>query len=777
MSRESSHLWLALVTICLLFSTSTRSAQAQWTLLHRFDSAFVRQIEFANTVPPTFGAIVNHDSVFVTRDGGQTWKSVFGDSRCNSFKHSALFSLAIKDSTYLWVATGLCSRVTSGLYRSSDAGATWEERTPAQGSDFYWAVYFDTSTQRLFTSQYASECIQRSDDLGQTWKSYPYSTLYPTGYAFEIGGWLGLTSPYYGEGRIYRTTDGGDSWEVVNRWLDIGGIAITNIAKTSVFVIPAYGENKILRTTNLGSNWDTVARIPGKLTGGIVEENGNLFIQTVETGVYTSIDSGSNWRFICGPRGRHASRFTAVGKYLYVADDSGGLWLNTSGMGSDTKPRLQTLNIYDQLCATLDTVIPLSFDGCGGMYVEDVIVSSETYTVQASAPYPYHVTDFDTLRVTHSLSNRDWDTATVRMRYGVGIRNFDTTITLITKGTGARPLTSSNQFSFSQRGCGPFDSTLSIAFDGCLLVRFDSAWIEGSSKFSTGAFAPHEFYPFDSLSIHYEPTDRSRDTAILHLRFSSGDWIHDTTILLTGEGQRPLDELRIIASEPSLRAAVDEPVSLQLFSDHRVENRNLNTIEFELRYNSDLLTHRGSTTSVAGATLTTGAVNINGREGTLPITLAGSNMSLDASAALAAIEFTPTLTTETSTPIIIQNLKLNGGDVQYERCTLSASADTAVFQLQLDCGDETIRQHMLAKLPFTILSVTPNPTSGIIEAVVRGGSGVSYDVLDLMGKTMTSGEMDGEHLTLDLSSYGSGSYYLRFAGMGRVETRRVVVGR
>ena len=75
-------------------------------------------------------------------------------------------------------------------------------------------------------------------------------------------------------------------------------------------------------------------------------------------------------------------------------------------------------------------------------------------------------------------------------------------------------------------------------------------------------------------------------------------------------------------------------------------------------------------------------------------------------------------------------------------------------------------------LPFAIKSIIPNPTNGELRIEVTGDAQLHYDLFDVLGNNLRSGELTNHHL--NIQSLPSGSYYLRLSTPDHAETRRIV---
>jgi photosystem II stability/assembly factor-like uncharacterized protein len=173
------------------------------------------------------------DGIYRSRDDGATWENLgLGDSQ-----HISRIIVSPDDSNTLWVAAQgpLWSKGGDrGIFKTTDGGKTW---TKTLGDD-EWTGATDIlidprDSQRLFAA---------------TWQ-----------HQRSVAGYMG-GGPETG---IYRSTDGGDSWEELTEGLPEG-----NMAKIGLAISPQKPDvlyaaieldrrtGKVFRSSNRGSSWE-----------------------------------------------------------------------------------------------------------------------------------------------------------------------------------------------------------------------------------------------------------------------------------------------------------------------------------------------------------------------------------------------------------------------------------------------------------------------------------------------------------------------------------------
>ena len=73
------------------------------------------------------------------------------------------------------------------------------------------------------------------------------------------------------------------------------------------------------------------------------------------------------------------------------------------------------------------------------------------------------------------------------------------------------------------------------------------------------------------------------------------------------------------------------------------------------------------------------------------------------------------------------------------------------------------------------LSVYPNPTQGVVTIGIGEGSAFEYQVLDLAGRTIMNGKCLSPAMTLDLSGFGNGVYFISVKCDAKCLTQKVIV--
>lgn len=219
--------------------------------------------------------------IFKSEDGGINWKPIFDKQPVSSVGSLAI---APSDSNVIWAGTGetfIRSNIShgDGIYKSTDAGKTWKnmgmEKTGRIGR-----VVIDPRDHRVVFAAAMGHCYGPQEDRG-----------------------------------VFRTTDGGKSWEKV-LFVD------ENTGCSDIAMDPR--NPRIL----FAGMWPMLIRTWGKWSGG------------PGGGLYKSVDSGRTWKRLEGkglPEGEIGKVAVAVAPgdpdrvYALIEHKDEGLWRSDDG--------------------------------------------------------------------------------------------------------------------------------------------------------------------------------------------------------------------------------------------------------------------------------------------------------------------------------------------------------------------------------------------------------------------------------------------------------------
>jgi photosystem II stability/assembly factor-like uncharacterized protein len=325
--------------------------------------------------------------IFKTTDGGDNWLPIFDEQEMLSIGD---IEISKNNTDVIWVGTGEVNAGGgslaydgNGMFKSDDGGLTWESRgLPDVGSiskvlidPFNEQTIFVGAMGPLFKKN-NQRGVYRSTNDGQDWEQVLLvsdstgiidMSIHPdNGNIIYAASWERIRRPnnrqYGGEtSRIYRSQDGGDTWEELTNGLpsdpnDKGRISI-DISQSNPEVLYAFYTDKIgnvegtFKTTDGGDSWVEV----NSISNGTSYHwwFGGVFIDpTDENIVYNSgfvmektLDGGTTWgsTFSNVHVDQHAVAFnTQVPGEVLIGNDGG---LYKSSTNGDTYQKDNTLPI------------------------------------------------------------------------------------------------------------------------------------------------------------------------------------------------------------------------------------------------------------------------------------------------------------------------------------------------------------------------------------------------------------------------------------------------
>ena len=340
----------------------------------------ITDIEIPIDQPLTYYVGAASGGIFRTTDGGQSWLPIFDDQAMLSIGD---IEISRNDTDVIWVGTGEVNAGGGslaydgdGIYLSEDGGNSWQTKgLPDVGS--IGKILLDPNDDNtifvgamgpLFRDD-TNRGVYRSTDGGDTWEQVLFVSditgvidmaIHPSdGNIVYATSWERVRRPqfrdYGGEtSRIYRSTDGGDTWQELTNGLpsnpaDKGRISI-DIARSNPDVLYArYADaagsiQGVYRTADGGDNWTEVNS--SDLTnvgfhwwfrGIFVDPSDENTLYNVDFIVEKSTDGGNSW-FEAFPNvhvDQHAMAFNeSVAGEVLLGNDGGFYKSDNDGASS-----------------------------------------------------------------------------------------------------------------------------------------------------------------------------------------------------------------------------------------------------------------------------------------------------------------------------------------------------------------------------------------------------------------------------------------------------------
>jgi len=267
------------------------------------------------------GWALTEPSVLRTNDGGVTWYEITPVGETN-LGYGTGFSVVDEHTAWILVANPEIPETGGTLYRTQDGGINWDEiAVPFSGS---MLDFMNTNVGWMMV------------DLGAG------------------AGSMGVS--------VYRTTDGGTSWTQVytndpnlpnpGESLPLGGIKTNIVAHDDqtawvAGVVYAPGVIYLYKSQDSGETWalqelptapqmqnaEASTQGPILLSDSILILPVQFFGETMQTGVYISIDGGESWEFLTTLPGlglidfvSQSDGFYWSGEEFYISADGGQTW-------------------------------------------------------------------------------------------------------------------------------------------------------------------------------------------------------------------------------------------------------------------------------------------------------------------------------------------------------------------------------------------------------------------------------------------------------------------
>ena len=291
--------------------------------------------------------------VWKSDDYGRTWNPIFDHESTQSI---GAIAVAPSDPNIVYVASGEGLvrpdlSVGSGIYKSIDAGQTWTHLGLTDSQQIPALAVDPRDPNKVFAAVLghpygpnAERGIYRSTDGGQTWQkvigkdaniggsdveidpSDP-DTVYASMWEVRAGPWEDGNEFNGTGGGLYKSTDGGSTWQTLTNGLpnDLSqiyvAIAPSNPRRLYATLSTASGKLSVYRSDDAGESWAQITDDPrpsGRIGGGDlaiprVDPKNPDMVYTASTVTMRSTDGGRTWAGFRGAPG---------------GDDYQNLWIN-----------------------------------------------------------------------------------------------------------------------------------------------------------------------------------------------------------------------------------------------------------------------------------------------------------------------------------------------------------------------------------------------------------------------------------------------------------------
>jgi photosystem II stability/assembly factor-like uncharacterized protein len=289
-------------------------------------------------VDPELLYIADDGGIWRTTDFGESFSFVGDGLQTSQFYNG--FSCSAADSL---LALGQVQDHFGWMYRGSES---WSE---GGVDEVGWTAINQQNDNVIYAGSRSGGGVYRSTDRGSQF--YRLSSSFLGSASWNTPLVLSAADPsvlYFGRSRVYKSTDAGDSWFPTSRGAELDGnpplsMAIAASSPDTVYVgtVPISSRAGIFRTTNGGSSWeDCTGWLPDRYPMDLAVDPSDSRVVYCAFGgfdttrVARSTDAGETWADISGTLPNVPTTALAVDPFahgdLYAGTDL-GVFLTTDG--------------------------------------------------------------------------------------------------------------------------------------------------------------------------------------------------------------------------------------------------------------------------------------------------------------------------------------------------------------------------------------------------------------------------------------------------------------
>ncbi len=230
-------------------------------------------------------------NVYVSRsdDFGATWSAAVRVDSTGENQYGYAIAVDPVDSGVVYVGSNY-----GGVYRSTDAGATWTKKNAGiTGNTYVRRLYVDPVDPGIVIAA-ASGGIFRTTNAGDTWVRTGSVMAYYLAFS-PVNPDIGFA----GYNSVYRTTNRGLTWSRPTPGLKQRYFKGFQCHPESAGVVYNWGSSGLYRTADQGVNWSpahTGLRSSNVFSVAVSPNDGNrVYVDLDDCGTFRSTDGGATW--------------------------------------------------------------------------------------------------------------------------------------------------------------------------------------------------------------------------------------------------------------------------------------------------------------------------------------------------------------------------------------------------------------------------------------------------------------------------------------------------
>ena len=326
--------------------------EMRWREIGPYRGGRTRALSGVPSQPNVFYIGAVNGGVWKTTDYGRTWNPIFDHEPTGSI---GAIAVAPSDPNIVYVGSGEGLQrpdlsTGDGIYKSTDAGKTWTHLGLRDGQQIPKIAVDPRDPNRLFVAVLghpygpnAQRGIFRSTDGGRTFEKVLYKDENTGGNDVELDPanpetvyacmWEARQGPWENaewsgtSGGIFKSADGGKSWQPLKQGLPAEGVVQANLAiapsdPKRIYAAVASEHNLgIYRSDDAGASWTQITKDPrpaARIGGGdapvpAVDPKNPDIVYSASVVTWKSTDGGKTWTGIRGAPG---------------GDDYQSIWIN-----------------------------------------------------------------------------------------------------------------------------------------------------------------------------------------------------------------------------------------------------------------------------------------------------------------------------------------------------------------------------------------------------------------------------------------------------------------